>query len=57
MGLSLLATIAGAEYAQQVQLGIEYDPQPPFNAGSPDTAPQALVARARARSRFALQQS
>jgi transcriptional regulator GlxA family with amidase domain len=57
MGLTLLASIAGDEYAQQVQLGIEYDPQPPFNAGSPDTAPQELVARARARSRFALQQS
>ena len=55
MALSLVATIEGDEFAQQVQLGIEYDPQPPFNAGSPATAPEALVARARGRSRFILQ--
>ena len=57
MGLSLVAAIQGAEFAQSVQLGIEYDPQPPFNAGSPDTAPEAIVARARSGSRFVLQES
>jgi transcriptional regulator GlxA family with amidase domain len=57
MGLSLVATIQGEEFAQRVQLGIEYDPQPPFNAGSPDTAPAEIVAAARARTRFALQGS
>jgi hypothetical protein len=29
--------------AQSVQLGIEYDPQPPFDAGSPQKAPPAIV--------------
>ncbi len=53
MALNLVATIEGEEFAQEVQLGIEYDPRPPFNAGSPNTAPAALVARARATSRFA----
>ncbi|HJP79843.1 MAG TPA: DJ-1/PfpI family protein [Pseudonocardiaceae bacterium] len=57
MALSLVATIAGDEFAQLVQLGIEYDPQPPFNAGSPATAPETLVARARSKSRFILQGS
>lgn len=57
MALSLVATIAGDEFAQRVQLGIEYDPQPPFNAGSPDTAPEAIVAGLRSRSRFILQGS
>lgn len=57
MALNLVATIEGEEFAQLVQLGIEYDPQPPFNAGSPATAPEALVARARAKSRFILQGS
>ena len=34
MGLVLAAKIAGPEVAQAIQLGIEYDPQPPFDAGS-----------------------
>ena len=34
MALALAAKIAGDEVAQQIQLGIEYDPQPPFNAGA-----------------------
>jgi hypothetical protein len=33
----------GSELAQMIQLAIEYDPQPPFDAGSPDKAPAALV--------------
>lgn len=57
MGLSLVAAIQGDEFAQRVQLGIEYDPQPPFNAGSPNTAPEQIVARMRSRSRFILQGS
>jgi transcriptional regulator GlxA family with amidase domain len=57
MALSLVATIEGEEFAQRVQLGIEYDPQPPFNAGSPETAPEAIVAQLRGRSRFVLQGS
>jgi hypothetical protein len=38
--------------AQAIQLGIEYDPQPPFDAGSPQKAPAGIVAAARTRSRF-----
>jgi putative intracellular protease/amidase len=45
MALMLAARIAGDEVAQSVQLGIEYDPQPPFHAGSVDTAPDAIVER------------
>ena len=52
MGLALAGRIAGDRTAQAIQLGIEYDPQPPYDAGSPDQAPAELVARARARSRF-----
>jgi putative intracellular protease/amidase len=43
MALTLAARIAGPEVAQAIQLGIEYDPQPPFDAGSPEKAPQAIV--------------
>jgi len=43
MALVLLAQIAGPEVAQVVQLGIEYDPKPPFNAGSPATAPAPIL--------------
>ncbi|MET9569799.1 DJ-1/PfpI family protein [Streptomyces virginiae] len=47
MGLTLLGRIAGDDFAQAVQLMTEYDPQPPYDAGSPDKAPAALVARLR----------
>ena len=40
MALALAATIAGEEVAQAIQLGIEYDPQPPFDAGSPTRRPR-----------------
>ncbi|MEA2153535.1 MAG: hypothetical protein QOI18_1768 [Solirubrobacteraceae bacterium] len=53
MALMLAAKIAGDAVAQAIQLGIEYDPQPPFHAGSPETAPAEIVAALRARSRFA----
>ena len=43
MGLALAAKIAGPEVAQAIQLGIEYDPQPPFDAGSTDKAPPEIV--------------
>jgi transcriptional regulator GlxA family with amidase domain len=38
-GLALAAQIQGAQAAQQVQLIIQYDPQPPFHAGNPSDAP------------------
>jgi putative intracellular protease/amidase len=43
MGLTLAAKIAGPEMAQAIQLGIEYDPQPPFDAGSTEKAPPEIV--------------
>ncbi|KUF14401.1 DJ-1/PfpI family protein [Streptomyces silvensis] len=43
MGLALVGRIAGDERAQSVQLLIEYDPQPPYDAGSPEKAPAHLV--------------
>jgi transcriptional regulator GlxA family with amidase domain len=53
MALALVAKIAGDEAGRAAQLGIEYDPHPPFNAGSPATAPAELVAAQRVASRFA----
>jgi transcriptional regulator GlxA family with amidase domain len=52
MALALAAKIAGDEMAQRIQLGIEYDPHPPFDSGSPATAPREVVAALRAPSRF-----
>jgi putative intracellular protease/amidase len=43
MALTLMSRIAGEQLAQAVQLGIEYDPQPPFDTGSPERAPKELV--------------
>jgi transcriptional regulator GlxA family with amidase domain len=43
MALTLASRVAGEKVAQAIQLGIEYDPEPPFNAGSPDKAPPELV--------------
>jgi len=43
MALHLVGLEAGPEMAQSVQLGIEYDPQPPFDAGSPAKAPASIV--------------
>ena len=38
-GLSVVAEIAGETTARKIQLGIEYDPAPPFDSGHPDRAP------------------
>ncbi len=43
MALVLLERMQGLDMAQMIQLAIEYDPQPPFDAGSPTKAPAALV--------------
>jgi len=43
MALWLIQKMYGDEAAQAVQLGIEYDPQPPVDAGSPEKAPQPIV--------------
>jgi len=47
-GLALAAELAGEDAARTIQLALEYDPQPPFNAGSPEGAGTELVARYRA---------
>jgi putative intracellular protease/amidase len=52
MALTLVANIAGEQVAQAIQLGIEYDPRPPFDAGSPQKAPAQIVELLRANSRF-----
>ncbi|MFI6370546.1 DJ-1/PfpI family protein [Streptomyces sp. NPDC050546] len=47
MGLTLLGRIAGDDHARFIQLLTEYDPQPPYDAGSPQKAPAHLVERLR----------
>src|SRR5205823_4563307 len=54
MALTLVGMISGDVVAQTIQLGIEYDPQPPFDAGSPQKAPEFAVEFLRDRSRFIL---
>jgi transcriptional regulator GlxA family with amidase domain len=49
MALALTARVHGADLARQIQLMIEYDPQPPFDAGSPEKAGPELVAATLAR--------
>jgi transcriptional regulator GlxA family with amidase domain len=48
MGLVLASRIAGPEVAQAIQLGIEYDPQPPFDSGSTEKASPEIVELVRA---------
>ena len=43
MALWLAGQIAGDTVAQAIQLGIEYDPQPPYDAGSPSKAPADVL--------------
>jgi putative intracellular protease/amidase len=47
MALTLAARLTAPEMAQAIQLGIEYDPEPPFDTGSTDKAPAELVALVR----------
>ncbi|HKO39204.1 MAG TPA: DJ-1/PfpI family protein [Solirubrobacterales bacterium] len=51
MALHLVGRERGAKTAQAVQLGIEYDPAPPFDAGSPQKAPESIVEALRANAR------
>jgi transcriptional regulator GlxA family with amidase domain len=57
MALELAARIAGREVAEAIQLGIEYDPQPPFSAGSPQKAPAAVRELLEGASRFQEQEA
>jgi cyclohexyl-isocyanide hydratase len=48
-GLTVVAELLGEAQAQTIQLGHEYAPEPPFRAGTPETAPPAVLAAARER--------
>ena len=48
--LALTAAIRGEEYARAIQLGLEYDPSPPFDSGTPEKAGPELVAKVHERS-------
>lgn len=50
-GLALAAVIRGEDHARLIQLSLEYDPQPPFDSGSPDKASPAVLARYQALAR------
>jgi transcriptional regulator GlxA family with amidase domain len=50
MALTLAARIVGEELARAIQLGIEYDPDPPFAGGSPATSPPEIVELVRRRA-------
>jgi putative intracellular protease/amidase len=49
MALMLTAKVSGEQVAQAMQLGIEYDPHPPFNVGSPEKANAAICDALRTR--------
>ncbi len=49
LALTLVDAMNGPEVAQAIQLAIEYDPQPPFDCGSPSKAPAAIVELVRGR--------
>jgi transcriptional regulator GlxA family with amidase domain len=55
MALTLAREIGGDDLSQMIQLGIEYDPQPPFDSGSEAKAPDHLVQVFRENSRFILE--
>jgi cyclohexyl-isocyanide hydratase len=54
-GLTLAAELAGEEIAKSIQLTLEYDPQPPFDSGSPEKAGPERVARLKERIQAMLQ--
>ncbi|HEY1491148.1 MAG TPA: hypothetical protein VGF35_00845, partial [Steroidobacteraceae bacterium] len=49
LALTVLAEIAGRDYAEAVQLGIEYAPEPPFDCGRPEQARAVVLAAAQRR--------
>jgi cyclohexyl-isocyanide hydratase len=48
--LTLVSIMVDRQTAEAIQLGMEYNPAPPFNSGSPDTAPPAILARLKERN-------
>jgi cyclohexyl-isocyanide hydratase len=47
--LTLVSIMIDRQTAEAIQLGLEYNPAPPFNAGSPDTAPAEILTRMKER--------
>ena len=47
LALTVISELAGEEVARRIQLGLEYAPQPPFDAGRPERAPADTVAAMR----------
>ena len=47
--LVVAAELAGARFAQALQLALEYAPAPPFNSGRPEAAPPEILAEVRSR--------
>lgn len=47
MSLYLLSLVVNESFAKSVQLGMEYDPKPPFDSGSPEKAPKEMVDKIR----------
>ena len=48
--LKVVEQLHGREMAEAIQLAVEYDPQPPFDTGSPERAPAAIVALVKQRA-------
>ena len=53
--LRVAALLRGDEVAQQIQLAIQYAPEPPFNSGSPETAPAKVLEAARAAAQSSIE--
>jgi transcriptional regulator GlxA family with amidase domain len=49
MALTVITEILGEQFAQAIQLGLEYAPEPPFNSGRPDIAPESVLALVKSR--------
>jgi len=54
--LRVVEQLQGRETAEAIQLAVEYDPQPPFDTGSPERAPAALVALVRKRAEASMRE-
>ncbi|NNL65056.1 MAG: DJ-1/PfpI family protein [Myxococcales bacterium] len=48
MALAFVAEVVNDDFAQLLQLALQYDPKPPFRGGTPETAPEHILALARA---------
>lgn len=56
-GLVVVCQLCGVEVAQMIQLLLQYEPQPPFNAGSPEMAGEKLVEQVKQFGHSLIQQS